>query len=315
MPKLAILLCTKNGSQYLIPQLESIKKQFYKNFDIFIKDNHSDDDTLQVIKDFKKNNHDINIEIILGDNLHFANSYISLAKIAFDKGRYDFFAFCDQDDEWHPNHLSRSVEFINSNNEDLAWLFCSRTVLIDNESNIIGMSKFFKKSPCFRNALTQSLAGGNTMVFNKKACKNLFTIDINSEIISHDWLMYILISGSGGKIKYSASPSVSYRQHENNTIGSNKSLKSNIKRMLMIFSGEFHHYNNVNVNLIKKLDFFTFDNKETLAFFSKSLQGSIFKRLNNLYCSKVHRQTNIGNLALWINVIVNSNHDRGNGNE
>lgn len=306
MAKLAILLCTKNGSDYLFKQLLSIKRQSYKHFDIFIKDNHSSDNTSKIIIDFKKNNPQLNIYVMPGDNLHFANSFVSLAKVVYKKSVYDYFAFCDQDDEWYLDHLSRSLNFLKCKNQELALLCCSRTVLIDSNSNKIGMSKLFKKKPSFRNALGQSIAGANTMIFNKQACKNLVSVNLDYKIISHDWLLYILTSGAGGHIEYNIQPTVSYRQHKNNTIGSNNSLLAFLKRFSMIFSGEYQNYNIANVSLIKNLDFITDDNKKTLAFFSKSLQGRILKRFFNLYNSKVYRQSLIGNIALYLNAFINS---------
>jgi hypothetical protein len=48
-------------------------------------------------------------------------------------------------------------------------VYCSRTILVDVNGNQIGCSPLFTKKPSFANALVQSIAGGNTMVFNKKA--------------------------------------------------------------------------------------------------------------------------------------------------
>jgi hypothetical protein len=51
--------------------------------------------------------------------------------------------------------------------------------------------------PSFRNALVQSIAGGNTMVFNvalKRLIENAGPLDVPS----HDWWVYILVTGSGG---------------------------------------------------------------------------------------------------------------------
>ena len=41
MAKLAIVLCVKNGGDFLKDQLDSIATQAWKNFDIYIKDNFS----------------------------------------------------------------------------------------------------------------------------------------------------------------------------------------------------------------------------------------------------------------------------------
>ena len=47
--KVAILMATYNGSKYLKQQLNSILKQTYQNFVLFISDDHSSDNTLDII--------------------------------------------------------------------------------------------------------------------------------------------------------------------------------------------------------------------------------------------------------------------------
>ena len=51
---LAIILCTKNGEEFLNHQLESIEKQDFRNFDLFISDDSSSDNTNKIISSFKK---------------------------------------------------------------------------------------------------------------------------------------------------------------------------------------------------------------------------------------------------------------------
>lgn len=47
--KVAILMATYNGGKYLKQQLNSILKQTYQNFVLFISDDHSSDNTLDII--------------------------------------------------------------------------------------------------------------------------------------------------------------------------------------------------------------------------------------------------------------------------
>jgi len=51
--KVAILMATYNGSKYLKQQLNSILKQTYQNFVLFISDDHSSDNTLDIIHDYE----------------------------------------------------------------------------------------------------------------------------------------------------------------------------------------------------------------------------------------------------------------------
>ena len=111
-------------------------------------------------------------------------------------------------------------------------LYCSRTKLIDKFGKFMGYSPLFKKNPCFQNALVQSLAGGNTMLFNNETKKLLDQIDISKGIVSHDWLTYLLVSCKDGYIFYDSNAYLSYRQHEKNLIGSNNNFLAKIKRKI-----------------------------------------------------------------------------------
>ena len=44
----------------------------------------------------------------------------------------------------------------------------------------------------------QSLAGGNTMVFNQAARDLMLDAGGHLDIVSHDWWAYLLVTGAGG---------------------------------------------------------------------------------------------------------------------
>ena len=51
----AILLSTYNGQLYLKEQIDSLLDQTYKNWCLFVRDDGSSDDTLQIISTMLKN--------------------------------------------------------------------------------------------------------------------------------------------------------------------------------------------------------------------------------------------------------------------
>ena len=53
-PKVHILLSTYNGSRYLLEQLDSIFQQTYQNFTLFIRDDGSSDNTIELITRYKE---------------------------------------------------------------------------------------------------------------------------------------------------------------------------------------------------------------------------------------------------------------------
>ena len=71
-----ILISTYNGKDYLIEQLDSILKQTYSDFHLYIRDDGSTDETTTLINDYIKNNHLQNkITFIQGTNVGFCSSF------------------------------------------------------------------------------------------------------------------------------------------------------------------------------------------------------------------------------------------------
>ncbi len=300
--KIAVLLCTKNGARYIQKQLISIKEQNIGEIDLYISDNNSSDGTIKIVEDFAEVNKEINIIFLSGRDLHFANNYVFLAK-SINKA-YKYYAFCDQDDIWLKCHLKRGVSYLEKIESKKALLYCSRTMLINEDDTKIGKSQKFIKKPFFQNALVQSIAGANTMIFNKEAFDLLTKISINESIISHDWLLYILVSGSGGEVIYNQIPTVLYRQHDKNIIGSNMGIFNKLKRLMMVLKGEYRDYNLSNFNQIEYVNKLSNQNYKIYECYKKSVNGAILLRLFYLFKSGVYRQSFLGQLGLIISVFV-----------
>ena len=50
MKKVAVLLSAYNGEQYIKEQLDSILEQTYQNIEVYVRDDGSKDNTLEVLK-------------------------------------------------------------------------------------------------------------------------------------------------------------------------------------------------------------------------------------------------------------------------
>lgn len=297
-------MCTKNGEGYIEKQLYSILRQEHKNIEVYISDNNSDDRTIDLIKKFKVKYKNLKIQLLKGNDGHFANNFINLA-ITISK-RYDYYAFCDQDDVWDSCHISRGIKKLEDLNLSIPALHCSRTNLINNKGDMIGKSKLFKKNPSFNNALVQSIAGGNTMIFNRLAFNLLKGIKkVDYFIPSHDWMLYLLVSGCEGYIYYERKPSVNYRQHAKNAIGSNRSIKSAIKRVNLIFDGAWKNWLDANYLLLRNNGNLTQKNKSILENFQKiRKENNTIVRIREYFRTSIYRQTAFGSIALTIALII-----------
>src|SRR5229473_2773134 len=165
----------------------------------------------------------------------------------------DYYAFCDQDDVWEADKLARAIGVLEQAGLAVPALYGSRTSLIDENGKTTGFSPLFPKTPTFRSALVQSIAGGNTMVFNQKARELLAFCGSDVNIPSHDWWLYQVTSACGGHVHYDAYPSVRYRQHTQNVIGSNMGWAAHMRRLQMLRQGRFRNWTELNVSALTRL--------------------------------------------------------------
>ena len=100
-----VIVPTYNRAAVVCNAVDSILVQTYKNFEIYIVDDGSNDQTLKALE--KYNSHS-NIHI-----LSQANSGVSSARnLAVSKSKNEWISFLDSDDVWLPNKLEVQVDFL-----------------------------------------------------------------------------------------------------------------------------------------------------------------------------------------------------------
>jgi glycosyltransferase involved in cell wall biosynthesis len=297
--RISILLCSFNGSRFLGNQLKSILNQKIQDWDLWISDDGSTDETYEIIKNLQNRSPGKKISLRRGPGKGFAANFLSLA--CDPSINSSFYAFADQDDEWDEDKLTRALASIKQAPPDIPVIYCGRTRLIDAAGNRIGLSPLFLRRPCFENALVQSIAGGNTMVFNNAARRLLMQVSIDIPIVTHDWLLYILVTAAGGLVIYDPVPSISYRQHETNMIGMNMGWMAKIKRAYLLSIGEFRRWSDGNLAALDRISaMITKENQEVLGKFLKCRNGNLIERIINFYQARVYRQTTFGTLSLFV---------------
>ncbi len=297
--KIAVLLASYNGAAHIREQIESIAQQGGWELSLFVSDDGSSDETKHIVESFVSDGRFCHIEIINGPREGFAANFRALIS-KVDDG-FDYYAFSDQDDVWLPNKFERALQRLSVVAPRTAAVYSGRTEIISEDGQGIGFSPLFARLPDFRNAIVQSIAGANTMVLNNEAMRLLKVASARSKFLVHDWFCYIVVSGAGGMVIYDPIPTVRYRQHENNIIGSNNSLSAKVTRIMMLFSGRFAQWNSLNTEALDKLDdLMTGDAKLVLEQFKLARSASLFTRLAALRNSGVFRQTWLGTISLFV---------------
>lgn len=122
MPKVSVLLTSYNHADYIEESIDSILNQTFKDFELFIVDDCSTDDSWNKIKKYK----DKRITSIR--NERNKGVVIEPKLLSRFSGKYLAIAHCD--DKWKLNKLEKQVEFLD-NNEEYAACFTD-VLLIDD---------------------------------------------------------------------------------------------------------------------------------------------------------------------------------------
>jgi len=279
----AVLLCTFNGELFLEEQLESLRRQRNVRVHVYASDDGSRDQTLHLLNACRES---------------WGETHLSIRSLICSDIEADYFAYADQDDIWDPDKLSRALAAMSALGDETPVLYCSRTRLISQDGVPFGLSPHFRKEPAFANALIQNIGSGNTMVLNRKA-RELLRAAGPVDIPSHDWWTYILVSAAGGTVLYDPTPTLKYRQHEGNLIGSNETWRDRFTRFSLALGGRNKDWNTRNIMALQKnRAMLSAQNLEVLELFNKARDAKLFPRLSGVRKSGVYAQTIWGNLAL-----------------
>ncbi len=301
-PLVAILMGTMNGQQFLAEQLDSLELQTHQNWVLIASDDGSTDDTLEILQSYQAKWPNGKLIIKEGPKQGFCANFLSMA--CDPAIRADYYAFCDQDDVWITGKLAAAIAKLQVEPSNLPKLYCGRSIYTNSEGNPIGCSTLFMHLMSFRNALVQSVAGANTMLFNLQT-KTLFEQASPCSPASHDWWAYLLISGVGGEIVYDPTPWVHYRQHPKSLVGENRSILAKLNRVKMIFNGQFKLMVDLNVRSLKlHVDLLKLENVKLLKLFCMMRDKDFNDRLRLFEVCGLYRQSWQGTISLFIALLL-----------
>lgn len=228
--KITVLMSAYNGEAYIRQQIDSVLAQDVDaELTLLVRDDGSSDATPAILEEYRAAG---KLSWYTGENLGPAKSFWHLLKNAPEA---DCYAFCDQDDVWLPEKLSRAVTRLKAEN---AQLYCSAFIATDGELNPIKhYHSPLNQYTDYAHSLIYSTAAGCTFVFTEAARKAALAYDMDTHpAIIHDWLLHKIVTVTGGKMIFDPTGSICYRQHGHNTIGAQKSglqgLAVRVKRFL-----------------------------------------------------------------------------------
>ena len=111
-PKVSIGITSYNHQEFIVECLESIKNQTYKNIELIVSDDCSPDDSIEVIKNYQKENPDFKFELVA----HKKNLGISKnCNQLLDRLSGDYFCLFAGDDIMMPDRIEKQVKALEEN--------------------------------------------------------------------------------------------------------------------------------------------------------------------------------------------------------
>lgn len=132
MKKVAICICNYNKRDMIGQCLKAVAEQKYKDFDVYVCDNHSTDDSVKVIKKFIKENREINTKLLeTPENLGGAGGFDTALRAALDtKENYEYLMCVDNDCLLDENCVGTLAGFLDKNDD--CGMAAAKIFFLDN---------------------------------------------------------------------------------------------------------------------------------------------------------------------------------------
>jgi glycosyltransferase involved in cell wall biosynthesis len=306
-PTVHILLATYQGEAYLGQQLASLTAQSYLNWVLHVSDDGSSDGTQGIVAEFALKSPQT-VRFCTGSGKGATHNFFHLMNTVAAANPSDLYAFCDQDDVWLPDKLENAV--LHHATQTLVpnqpYLYCGRTRIVDKQLVELGLTPSPRKQLGFGNALLQNVASGNTMVFNLALLKILRQISPQNSVL-HDWTAYQAVTGCGGVMHFADQPSLFYRQHGANVVGSNTGFASRMRRLRFLLKGGYKGWSLQTVRAMRQIEpRLAPTNRVLLNKFKEVWQKSNpLRRLSLLTGKQIWRQTHLGQVSLILALLFN----------
>lgn len=232
LPKVSVLIPSYNYAQYISEAIESVLNQSFKDFELIIIDNKSDDNTIEIVNTYIKK--DFRIKLIINDeNIGMYRNYNNALLQA--KGKY--IKFLNADDKFHHNLLKDFIDILDRYPE--VSLVSSKRQYFGKNNEIVNVGYSCKGLNNGKELIPKILMHSNfigeptTVMFRKKDLNIGF---FNPELkMFADLDMWIRLLEIGDLYMFDEVYSY-FRIHDNQgTVYLNKTKKDNVINYLQLY--------------------------------------------------------------------------------
>jgi glycosyltransferase involved in cell wall biosynthesis len=218
-PLVSVIIPNYNHAPYLRQRIDSVVHQTYRNFEVIILDDHSTDNSMEIINDYNDNKH---ISHIVSNEQNTANTFLQWEK-GFSLSNGDLIWIAESDDYADVHLLEKAVAEFNDNENVVLTLFHSQLIDADGKEINTDYDKrspqkkttwngtdFVRKRCCFHN----SIYNASMTVFKKKAIEQVNPYYLQLKHCG-DWAFWTEIAMQGDVVEIPQKLNY-YRQHNNN---------------------------------------------------------------------------------------------------
>lgn len=235
-PRVAVLMATYNGRQWLPDQVRSILTQEGVTLRLIVSDDASTDGTGDWLGEAAQRDERL---VLLPPCGRFGSAGANFYRLLQDADLTgaDFVAFADQDDIWEVDKLSRGATLCRQSGADAV----SSNVTAfwgDGRAQLIN-----KAQPQRRyDHLFEAAGPGCTYLLSVQLVADLVEIlrrtdGLALSVVHHDWLCYAVCRALGRRWTIDYESSVRYRQHSANEVGANSGWRAALVRQRKVASG------------------------------------------------------------------------------
>ncbi len=233
LPEVVVLLATYNGRRWLPEQLASILDQQGVRVRVVALDDESTDGTRDWLLEQAATDDRITVLPSMGSSGGSAPNFYRLATLVSPPAD-GYLAFSDQDDVWLPGKLERHVRLLREGDHD--GISGSITAFTPDGTRTLIKKDYPQRQFDY---LTESPGPGSTFVLTPRLAALVaaqLTDDGSPARTAdfHDSLIYALARGAGFSWHIDGQPTLDYRQHDSNVMGSNTGVGSALERFRLI---------------------------------------------------------------------------------
>lgn len=300
-----IILATYNGEKYLQAQLDSICNQDFSSWHLYVRDDGSQDKTLQILE---KKYYEIPDKMTIVTSTLGNCGVIGNFSELLSQTKEQYILFSDQDDVWKPNKISISLEKMKLLERQFG---CHLPLLVHTDLTIVNehlqvihpsFKQFarlnFRLFTSLNRLLVQNVVTGCTMLINRPLAD--LSMPIPKDVVMHDWWI-ALCAAAFGQIGWIDGSTIYYRQHGKNSVGAKPyALKSYLKRWWKGDVKQDKRQEQANLFYDRFNDKLDSNQKQLLSGFKQYCEGSFFEKRQSIVKYQFYRSGLLRKLYDWI---------------